>query len=360
MENNPEVNLPSPIENKKLNPSVKTIFFLITTIGIGLITAFSSGFFLKQILTNEAGEPTLSPQPSITPLIPELNPESSFLPGKFYFDDTIMLITVGEPHYTVVATANRSQKDTNYVQGTRASYFNGEKWVRVLQTSSNPDSGIYSNNIIKNWTINVDPSKVLRQNVAGNLKIEDNEISFNSSTLENEISIRALPGYTKFSSEGKGNLIINGSTYESYILYTRIYSFDASQLVTYDGSFNLTTDWVAFWDQNGNFYHIDNTEVETTQPNYQTHSVGIFKNSAAGVLKTFNMNVERDENKPPVSYSISLNSPINKQLVFDVYSSINKSSNNSYIWYMGQIKGRVTDANGKSIPGFGITEYINK
>lgn len=46
--------------------------------------------------------------------------------------------------------------------------------------------------------------------------------------MENEIGIRSLPGYTKFMSEGDGTIIINGEPFESYVLYTRIYSSNSS------------------------------------------------------------------------------------------------------------------------------------
>jgi len=322
---------------------ITAIVVLISAIGL-----FISGYFAYPLLLSEKIE--VIENNTVTDNIE--NESSLFQSGKHYFDDTVLLITKDEPHYTLVATVNRTEKeDSSYLQNTRISFFNGIEWKRVLRSDTNTNSAIKNNEFVNDWTINIDKSRVLRQEVSGDLNINDIKVSFDTQTLENEIPIRSLPGYTKFMSENDGILTVDGKQFAAHVLYTRIYSSNSSELFTYDGNIGLLTDWIAFWDNDGNFYHIDSTEVANPVPNYQTHSIGIFKNKIGSVLKTFDVNVKRDGAKPPTNYEINLNGTLNKKLLFNKINNINKAPNNSYIWHMGNIK---------NADGIGLVEYIFK
>lgn len=327
----------------------KTIVFTIILIIVSSVGLFFSGYYIKSLLSEEISIKESTQKP---PVVFDENESSLFLPGKHYFDDTILLISKEEPHHTLVATVNRTEKDDlNYLQNTRISFFDGNNWKRVIRSDINPNSRIENNNFISNWTTDFDESRVLRQKVTGQINVDETTIKFSTEVLENEIGIRSLPGYTKFMSEGQGIININGVSFECYVLYTRIYSSNSSELFTYDGNIGLLTDWVAFWDNESNFYHVDSTEVKDPIPNYQTHSIGVFKNSLGGIYKTFNISVERDTSNPPQSYVINFGIPINKKLKFNKLNDINKSPSNMYSWHMGMVKND---------SGIGIVEYILK
>lgn len=326
----------------------KSIIITIIVTVISCVGFFVSGYFLYPLLRSE--EKVILAEPTNDPVIPD--DTTVYLPGKHYFDDTAILISKDDPNYTLVATVNRSEnEDLTFLQNTRISFFDGEKWSRSINQDNNPDSSIKNNKLINNWSIDYDKSRVLKQNVIGELNLNGKQVGFDTKTIENEISVRSLPGYTKFMSEGDGILTINGVSHEAYVLYTRIYSSNSSELFTYDGDLELLTDWIAFWDNDGNFYHVDSTEVKNPVPNYQTHSIGIIKNKVGSVTKIFKLNIDRDEVKPPTKYTVNLGYPISKNLTFEKYNDINKAPNNSYIWHMGNIKNE---------NGIGLIEYIFK
>ena len=326
----------------------KSIVITAIVVLISAIGFFVSGYFTYPLLLSEK----VNKQQELKTLDNTENESNLFKSGKNYFGDTILVISKDEPHYTIVATINRTEKeDSNYLQNTRISFFNGTEWKRVLRSDINPNSAIKNNEFVSYWNIDVNKSRVLRQNVIGELIIGKTKINFDTDTLENEIAIRSLPGYTKFMSENDGILTIDGKQYSAHILYTRIYSSNSSELFTYDGNIGLLTDWVAFWDNDGNFYHIDSTEVANPIPNYQTHSIGIFKSKSGSVSKTFDVNITRDNSKPPTNYIINLNSSVNKKIMFDKTNDINKAPNSSYIWRMGNIQNS---------NGIGLVEYIFK
>ncbi len=361
-------------EAKTLNPLLKIL--LVVILVIGFITTFASGFFLSKLFESEKNV-TTQKTPSSTSQFPKIvkepdvtsipssspNPEVSqdttkFLPGKHYFEDTIILVTKDKPQINLVATVTRAEQDSNYAQSTRVSYYDGKNWTRQSSSKAAKDSAIVSNNLVKSWVTDIDPSRVLKQTVKGEITINNSSITFSSYVLQNEIGMRSLPGYTKFMSNGTGTVAVNGVSRGAYILYTRIYSSNASDIQFYNDPFGLTTDWVVFWDTQGNFYHVDATSVDKPTTTYQTHKIGVMENSTGAVSKAFDLSIERGSKSPPEDYVISLFSPINAKLTVKRINGVNKAPNGSYIWYMGNIEGTVETQQG-SIPGVGLVEYIH-
>ncbi len=352
-------------------PQKKSDLLIVLIITIGFGTSFVGGFFVSKFLAGEKNVTTITPDDKKSVPIPRIESEeeivdagegtaqesTKFTAGKFYYDDTIIMVSKNAPHRNIVATVTRVQQDQNYVQNTRVSFHDGSIWRRRITSQATSDSAIVSNNIVKSWNVKVDPSRVLREQVEGSLEIDAVSISFNSGPLQNELSIRSLPGYTKFMSQGMGTLTVDGVPYESYVLYTRIYSQNAREMQFYNQPFGVKTDWLAFWDQEGHFYHVDVTNVDNPTPTYQTHQIGIHADQNKTVSKTFNVGVERDSSNPPKNYTIQLRDPLNISLSLERTNELNKDTSGSFTWYLGNVEGKVS-RDGKFIPGVGLIEYI--
>lgn len=340
---------------------------------LGFITTFVSGYYVSRLLSTEknvtTGDSTTKTGnipyiKDVTPYPTSNNPQveqdtTKFLPGKHYFDDTIIVVTKDKPQINLVATVTRAEQDNNYAQSTRVSYYDGKDWTRQLDSKSTQDSAIVSNKLVKSWSTIIDPSRVLKQTAQGEITINNSSVVFSTGTLQNEIGIRSLPGYTKFLSNGAGTLTVNGVAHPAYILYTRIYSLNAAEIQFYNQPFGVTTDYIAFWDTQGNFYHVDATSVDKPTPTYQTHQLGIMEDVNGAVEKTFSVTVNRNSKNPPAQYTVSLNNPIGATLNFNRVNEINKAPNGSFTWYMGNIEGTVKRPNGESLSGIGLVEYIH-
>lgn len=359
--------IPPPVANERNLLKILIVVFIL----IGFISAFAGGFFLKDLLKKETpvsipnipqqtSKPAGSkiPVPNIQNDADTTGQQTKFLPGKHYFDDTIIAVSKDKPYYSIVATVTRQEQNSNYSQISRVSFFNGNSWFRKTDSKSSPDSEIVANQLVRSWTTNIDSSRVLKENDNGEINIENSQIQFSTGPLQNEISIRSLPGYTKFLSKGDGFLTINGAKYPSYILYSRIYSLNSSDIQFYNQPFGLTTDWLIFWDSEGNMYHVDATEVENPTLIYQTHKIGILENNQGAVFKTFQLNITRDSSVPPNKYTITLANPVNVSFEFNLLDSINKAPDNSFKWYMGHVSGTV-NKDGRAINGIGLVEYIH-
>lgn len=155
-------------------------------------------------------------------------------------------------------------------------------------------------------------------------------------------------------SNADGTVAISGSIMPAKIFYTRIYTHDSSGVQSYDASLKLRTHWLAFWDEEGNVYHVDSTKVENPTSTYQSHQIGVQVDTFGRVSKTFDIAIEASNDNPPNFYRIFLGSPINKTLSFNIGKSINKAPNNSYSWYMSEGLGQVD-----GVKGFGLVEFIS-
>ncbi len=338
-----------------------TKFSILVGLIVGFIATFGSGYYLSSQLQLEnppQATPTVSPSPTPDDF-PGLLPGTSDDAAQQYFLDTIFLIEKAEPHRAVIASIGRKETDQGFLQDSRASYFNGAVWDREVTHVTTTQSGVEADTVIKKWDVKIDPSRVLREKVSGKLDIHTVQVEFTSDTLANEIGMRSLPDYTKFMSEGDGTILIDGTSIPVHILYTRIYSMDASKIQFYTEPMGVTTDWVAFWDQAGNFYHIDTTEVGQPTDIYETHQIGVWKNSVGTVAKTFQVSVARDPNPLPIEFTISLQSPISTTLRLERASLQDRSIAGKYDWFLGTATGTVTNSKGEDLQGFGIIEYIH-
>lgn len=327
---------------------------IIALLIVGFISAFMSGFVISHVLTTEQ---PLSPSPTPT-LAPQLSGDpqdtTKFLPGKFYFQDTIIAVSKNNPHVSLLATVSRTEQESRYSQNTRVSYFDGTNWFRDVDNKITKDSTIVSSLLVNKWVVALDPSRVLKETASGQITIHNTPISFKTETLTNELTLRSLPGYTKFISATTGTLTIDGVEQEAYVLYTRIYSLNAKDIQFYNQSLGVTTDWLAFWDENGNFYHLDSTVVSRPTPVYASHQIGFLKTKDSTVLRTFDLSIERDTNMPPQNYTMKLNTPINDTLNLKLVSSHDKEPGIAYDWHLGIVTGMVNELT----KGVGIVEYI--
>lgn len=312
-------------------------------------------------LTVSSGElpaptPTAAPvvisgtlQPSA---IPTMGTGTAFIPGKQYIDDTLIAIAKTSAAQTIVASVSRNQKETNYYQSIRVSYFDGADWKRKVEGLYTSSSAITTNAVIPAWNIEYDSSRVLKQSVVSTFSVDTKTIRVSTGTLRNEAPMRSLPGYTKFVSRGEGTIEVDGSTYPAYIMYSRIYSSNSPELLAYGENMGVTTDWVVYFDTDGTMYHVDKTDVRNPSPLYQSHSIA-FSSSPTGVVSTtFDVNVTRSAEHVPLQYAIQLGAPVNTQLRFSRLNLVDKASDANTIWVMGQIKGE----NG----GVGLVEYIKE
>lgn len=301
----------------------------------------------------------------VAPVEPAENSDGPAMPGTQqtpegmrYFDDTILVLTEETPARAFLITATRKQTADGFQQSTRTSFFDGQTWVRKQTGQTYQDSGIHANTFIRSWNVGLHPSRVLRQSVRGEFTVNNQRVVVTMPNLSNEMTVRSLPGYTKFLSEGAATLEINGQRVAAKGLYTRIYSMNSNDIQFYDTPFGLRTDWVAFWDEQGNFYHVDRTNVAVPTAKYQAHQLALFKSAQGAVTTGFEVGVTDGAGDPPADFTFDLKDKLGAVLRLRRVNQVNKAPNGSYVWLMGVVEGDATLPNGAVVKGRGVSEYI--
>lgn len=343
-------------EQKKPHVSLTFIVTVAILFTLSIGSSFAGGFFLRSFLTDPV-QPDLSvsPTPTTAPQTSEPQPNSQYVKGKQYFDDTVIAITDDDEPLALVATVARQETQNGSNQSTRVSYYDGQEWTRKTLVKEHETAAIYTDDIVSSWEVTIDPTRVLKQRVEGAMRINQAFIEFDTGEITNNIAVRSLPGYTKFMSNGSGTVTVDGITRNAHILYVRIYSNNSEEIQFYSTPFDITTHWLIFWDQQGNAYHIDSTYVDRPTDKYQSHQFGVFVTQDGMVSKTFEVTVDTDTNEPPQSYTIRLGDPIGRTISFTPHSSLNKAPDNSYGWYIGHGAGTAV-----GVPGIGLVEYIHR
>lgn len=326
--------------------STKQYFIVVLVLVFSILGAFYSGLFLKDFLT--ANNKTVFQ-----------NNQQLFQPN---FIDELIIITEDKPHKVIILSGIRtfvSKNINNYT--VKAFFYDGTEWTKDIQEGkSDKLESIPNTRSVPKWEIVNDPSYMLRQSVSGDVFINDTNIKFDVPIIENEISVRSFYKYTKFMSEANGSLSINGVEYPSRVLYSRIYSFNPpeSLVFTSDPS-GIETEWLGFWDTEGNFYSIDETVVDNkiTKDTYKAHSLGIYKSFNMGIQKSFELDLTKDSSQ---NYSVEIKNNINKIISVKKLDSVNKSISGNDIWVTGTVSGTVKTKDGKIINGFGIYEQISQ
>ncbi len=349
MESSPQINL---LGNKPKNLYLGWFIFFVI---LGFISSFLSGFLIKGVVDSVSPVPTTTPAPIVTTVPnPEVPFGTEFLPGKSYFSDTLIAVSKDGVSFAIAATVSRAEKETTkFAQTTKISLFNGSEWKRSSQDQTTTSSTISSNTKLKNWAVNLDPSRVLRQNVEIDLNAENHSIQISANNLQNEVLIRSLPGYTKLMSSSEGQVVIDGETIDVYLLYTQIFSLNSSEIQFYDRQLGVTTYWIAFWDAEGNFYHIDATDVQNQIDKYKSHKIGVKVSPEKAVVRSFDVSVVSDTAIDPQNIAAEIGTPIFENLNISRLNLNNKAPNTSYNWIMGTVTGEVSNRS-----GVGLFEYI--
>lgn len=331
----------------KMQFNNKQYYLLVFVTITSLLISFYSGFFLHQKLNQEHDSKVE-------------NLSSGKLPIP-YFTDQIILITKKPPYKAVYAFATRFSRDwINYTHRQRIYYFDGQEWKEEFDVKTTDNYLIASSSIFSKWDIQDDPSLVLKQSVKIESEIDGSIIELDIPLIENEMGVRSLSSYTIFRSETETTVIIDGQEHEAYVLYDRMYSFNADlRLVARSDSYNISTDWVAFWDEEGNFYNTDETVVSKNQDDpYKSHSIAILKDNLDRVYKSFNVSMFRTEEE---SYKVNIESDINKEIESKIITSYPRNSKNPEVNNkIGILEGFVKLNNGKSVKGIGFFEYIDQ
>lgn len=227
----------------------------------------------------------------------QINPDwpiasSSSMTGQYFFSDNIILYGESETEpFLLEIDFNRIENSPSVF--THYTFISGN----VGENSFNEYDSIYAtttellpNRIVKSVTKQSASDLSPRDSYSVTILINNEPLSFTIRNLEGDFITRNRPSYTQFQSIGKAEVKFKGQTIEAQALVESVHSNDYKQYIFFPEreSVDSTTHQFILWDEDNNFYLIDNSKVRSNHPQYQSHTWLLFKDSKGlGLKKSF-------------------------------------------------------------------------
>lgn len=128
--------------------------------------------------------------------------------------------------------------------------------------------------------------------------------------FEGDFLVKNTLEYTKYVSSGNATVVIAGKPAAANSALIKIYSADYSKYVFFDGYDRLRSlaQLFVMWDEIGNFYLIDASDVQSVQPDYKSHTWILLKDAGTGSMrKAFSASIAPElENDKPRRWSMNV------------------------------------------------------
>lgn len=362
---------PTPPVNEDDKPPPSGIkkyskYLLIGGTVVGLLIMFFSGLIIGG--ASKKAEPGTGPDtiptrvPTVTP-VKNSDADASgqsgiqYLPGKQYYDDSVAIITKKEPFYAILLSVSRFEQTNSYTQIAKVNYFDSTAWLRENVSTAIPTSSIVSNPLIRTWNLK---TAILNNNTDNkiDITIENKPVTFTLNKVSNDTSTQSYQGYSKFNYFGEGTLKTADNEQEAYVFYTQTFAMNASDVSFLSTPEKLESDWLVFWDDRGNAYHIDKLSSDLPNKPFQNFQSGVILYVNGNSFKINRVDIRKNSQQAN-EYTISLQT--NPQTLLNVIMShpLNKATGNAYTWQTGILTGKIGDAN-STVNGVGLLEMIHK
>ena len=112
-------------------------------------------------------------------------------------------------------------------------------------------------------------------------------LHFTITDIKGDFVTKNTPHYTRYQSTGIATIKFHGETFTANALVEGIHSIDFSESIFFDGSDLVDADTYQFvlWDEDDNFYMIDDSNVRSDTPKYPSHTWLLHKDKASGYTK---------------------------------------------------------------------------
>lgn len=231
-----------------------------------------------------------SSQPIVVPGDSQINEPGSSCESCKFFNDNITLYMPDESNpIAVEIDVNRKQES----DGAYSHYYflDGTINNKTLDQygqfkATNPAVQPYA--FLQQFT-RVEPTDAsVRAVYSGALETTSGiRVEFTTSPLQGDFVTRNTPEYTQFQSVTKAEMVIDGVENTAYALVETIHSTDYEKRIFFPtlSLLDSLTHQFVLWDETGNFYLIDDSQVFSETAAYPSHSWLLYKEASNGNTK---------------------------------------------------------------------------
>lgn len=200
-----------------------------------------------------------------------------------YYRDSVTLLAHDASGQPIVLDMDFSRKEKN---GTFIHYYSGTLWVgdqaQEFFTQFNSDEvEPQPHEFLDSYESVQFPDLSTRASHELSLSTDSGELSFVIETDGDFLTKNTLD-HTRFTSVTQTTLMLGDQSFPAQILWENAYSADYTKSIFFEGRDDLNSESHVFtlWDEDGNFYHVDQTVADGDQTYYASHTWLLHKNSA--------------------------------------------------------------------------------
>lgn len=224
-------------------------------------------------------------------MMPDIFPSTTSVSGyeKTFLSDTITLYEDGvDSPFTLEIDFNRIEsKEGVFSHYTFINGYTGDTNFTYYDVTYSTTTGLLPNSYVKNIEKISSSDISPRDKYKGTVLLDGEPLTFFITGLEGDFITRHTPEYTRFQSVGTAEVAYRGRTFTAQALVENSHSYDASKYIFFPGHdmVDATTHQFILWDEDNNFYMIDNSDVRSIIAEYPSHTWLLYKNSDSLVNK---------------------------------------------------------------------------
>lgn len=181
----------------------------------------------------------------------------------------------------------------------------GSKTEQFYEKGISPEYEVLEDLFIKNFQRNKNPDNSARDIYDFSFSQGGKKYKIQTKELVSDFIIKNEPEYTSYVSAGKVSLFIDSREYDMNLMHQVIYSTDYTDSLYFEGLDELDSDSVQLilWDSQGEFYMMDQSRVENSNPKYQSHFWGLKKDIEGNLKKIFRGEIQKENIGNRVKFS---------------------------------------------------------
>lgn len=326
---------------------IAIVFVLITT----MIWSSIGGYFAAQFINNPYIEPLKPKDPDR--IIEKVYPEE--LNQKYMYDRIVLSGKDSEGNvFFTKLQLTRKQIGYEEFQQSYAGYFeyvdDKDEYLKRIKWANGVSKNreAEANGFLEKFKIINEEDRSTRKEIEFRTNFDGEIANIVISDLTGDFIVKDAPDYTRFISTGIADVEINGEVFSVNAMSDRIISDDYSKSIFWDTRDELehTTHSIMLWDDVGNFYLIDKTDVNSAPKNtpYAPHEWVIHKDIDGGYTQKafdFDMNFELTEDKLPASWLIEIPDIKDSYINLEVDNFLDSEKNK------GRVSGTIIDSQGQ-------------
>lgn len=228
--------------------------------------------------------------------IPPLSALSA--PEHRFFSDRFVLTgkrADGAP-ILVDISLNRKEEDKKFIHYYYTDIIDGENAGKFSDTEVAPGEDILPKLGLSRFVRTLPGDRSTRESFVFAFSRFGKTYEIEARDLSADFLTKNEPEYTQYGSAGSGMLTEGGETIPIALYHERVYSSDYRPSIFFDGHETLrsTTTQLVLWDEAGNFYLIDDSDVATGSPAYATHFWALGKDASGRMRKAFTGSAGRE------------------------------------------------------------------